>query len=206
MIPNLFNILKTLDELKSSISPEIYKEAKTLYKKLEDFSNYGSAPNLTFSAIIPENGNNYRPIFMINVDSLETRYVCTCHSLKEPRLCKHTLALIFAIEDYLKSFGDFNENYHIENNFEEYLGIIDYGESYYLIYPERSYTMIKIGYKKGNKILLRKDLDSYEKMYRFLKTKVPDDETPIKKLIIPIQTSRKPGYILALSNFADLKR
>ncbi|GAB6189803.1 hypothetical protein JCM30566_15450 [Marinitoga arctica] len=206
MIQNLFNILKKLDELKQSTPPEIYKKAQSLYKNIEDFSNYGTPPNLSFSAIVPDGSKNFRPIFMIEINSLNKRYICTCHTHKELGICTHTLALIFAIEDYLKSLGNFTEDYHVENGFDEYLGIIDYGESYYLIYPEKAFTTVKIGFKKGNKILLRKDLDSYKNAYQFLRTKIPDDEAPIKNLLTIVNIPRKPGYILTLKSFEELKK
>ncbi|KAF2956126.1 DEAD/DEAH box helicase [Marinitoga sp. 38H-ov] len=182
MILNFLGILKKIDEIKQQIQI-------SNFEKIEDFSTFNINNNIIFTAIVKENGNYYRPHLTINSDTLEIRHSCPCKEDKE--ICKHTSALVLEVERYIKNKGNIS--------FDEYLGIKDYGDTYYLIYPGKNYTEVKLAKKIGNRIILRKDID-YDEILTFLKTKIPEDENAIKRLIIAI----KP--LLYLSSFKELKK
>jgi SNF2 family DNA or RNA helicase len=203
MIPNLFNILKRLEEIRNSAFPLTLEEGKKLKRKVIEFASYGNVPYLTFTAIVKENGNNYRPLIILNTDTLDIKYSCPCEYSKEKKVCKHTIALMYEIEKYLKK--DESKSYNIKRSFDEYLGIKDYGDTYYIIAPRNNHTIVRLA-KKSRRLVLRKDIDSYEEITKFLKTKIPEDENDIKSLIIPLETNTKPYYILTLSSFEKLKK
>lgn len=203
MIPNLFNILKRLEEIRNSAFPLALEEGKKLKRKTTEFASYGNVPYLTFTAIVKENGNNYRPLIILNTDTLDIKYSCPCEYSKEKKVCKHTIALMYEIEKYLKK--DESKSYNIKRSFDEYLGIKDYGDTYYIIAPRNNHTIVRLA-KKSRRLVLRKDIDSYEEITKFLKTKIPEDENDIKSLIIPLETNTKPYYILTLSSFEKLKK
>ncbi|MBM7560154.1 DEAD/DEAH box helicase [Marinitoga litoralis] len=203
MIPNLFNILKRLEEIRNSAFPLALEEGKKLKRKTTEFASYGNVPYLTFTAIVKENGNNYRPLIILNTDTLDIKYSCPCEYSKEKKVCKHTIALMYEIEKYLKK--DESKSYNIKRSFDEYLGIKDYGDTYYIIAPRNNHTIVRLA-KKSRRLVLRKDIDSYEEITKFLKTKIPEDENDIKNLIIPLETNTKPYYILTLSSFEKLKK
>ncbi|WGS65766.1 DEAD/DEAH box helicase [Marinitoga aeolica] len=203
MIKNLFKILNAIEDFKNSISPEILEKAKNL--EVEDFVEYGDEL-LNFTGIVNDNDRNFRPLFYIHKETLKIGHMCTCSHVSENKMCSHIAALIFTIENNLKNKGKFNDDYHLEVNIDEYLGINDYGDTYYLIYPENPYTYVKLGRLKEKRVVLRKDIDTYKKILSFLKTKIPEDENDIKKLLVPIHINGTSEYKLILKNFKELKK
>ncbi|KLO21708.1 DEAD/DEAH box helicase [Marinitoga sp. 1155] len=211
-IKNTGILLERLKNIKKVIPEKLIKKALELelaqyYYEDYEFAIYNDEEKTIFSVIFLEYFNYAKPELIFNQKKHEIKYNCTCQdNIKAPFLCKHIVRLIIEIEKYIESLGIFDDDYTLDYRLDNYFNFKDYGDTYYLIYPDRQKTIVKLGYKKNNRILLRKDINSYNEVMDFLKLKVPEDEIDIKKLLTPGYIETKPGYELVLKSFEDIKK
>ncbi|SHF01399.1 Superfamily II DNA or RNA helicase, SNF2 family [Marinitoga hydrogenitolerans DSM 16785] len=225
---NLFAILRKLELLKKRIPTHILEKGSKMYEEAVDenydnvfidyFYSYEKNNLITYSMIVLQNSYYYRqafykPIVTINTETLRINYECSCqHKNDNQDICEHIFMLILEIENRLKSNGIFKDEYKTALNPDVFFNFYDYGDTYYLIYPDSNGSIIKLAQKNKNRIVLRKDINTFDDVEKFLKTKIPEDEIEIKKLITPIPlhssgiTLKDRKFKLVLNNFEDLKK
>ncbi|AEX86097.1 DNA/RNA helicase, superfamily II, SNF2 family [Marinitoga piezophila KA3] len=207
---NIYKIIDKLNEKILEANDFEYRTGKDFYENnlVEEFSVFKSNNKTNFTAIINDGGKFFRPIISIDEETEEIYFSCSCNYGKSTS-CMHLVSLSLKVIDYLNNESKTQSNIHVESDIAEFLGIYDYGETYYLVYPDEQYTKIKLAEKIDGKIKLRKDIETYNDILKFLKTAVPEDEYEIKKLIVPVKIDNyygKHDYELRLMSFRELKK